>query len=60
MGLFGGSEGCLYKVVRQGLHNVPISGVLAPEIPIDDFRMESVVCQESLGGQLNHYERKAA
>ena len=40
--------------------NVPISGELMPEISIDDFRIEDVVCHESLGRLLKHYERKAA
>ena len=45
---------------HQGLGNVLISSDLLPEISIDDFRRESVVCHETLGGLLKHYERKAA
>ena len=45
---------------HQGLGNVPISGGLPPEISLDDFRKESIVCHETLGGLLKHYERKAA
>lgn len=45
---------------HQGLGNVPIHGVLAPEISLDEFRKEDVVCRESLGGLLRHYERQAA
>lgn len=45
---------------HQGLGNVPIHGVLASEILIEDFRKEDVVCHETLGGLLRHYERKAA
>ena len=45
---------------HQGLGNVSISGVQAPEISIEDFREEDVVCHATLGGLLKHYERKAA
>jgi putative transposase len=45
---------------HQGLGNVLISGVEAPEISVDDFRRADVVRHESLGGLLMHYERKAA
>ena len=45
---------------HQGLGNVLISGEEAPEVSIEDFRKESVVCHETLGGLLKHYERKAA
>lgn len=31
-----------------------------PEKPVDDLRLEDVVCRESLGGLLKHYERRAA
>jgi len=27
---------------------------------VDDFRLENVVCRDSLGGLLKHYERRAA
>jgi len=37
-----------------------ISGEALPEISIDDFRKDDIICQESLGGLLKHYERKAA
>ena len=45
---------------HQGLGNVPIGTELPPEESVDDFRLEDVVCHESLGGLLKHYERKAA
>lgn len=45
---------------HQGLGNVPISGDSLPEISVDDFQMENIVCHETLGGLLKHYERKAA
>jgi len=45
---------------HQGLGNVPIGAELLPEISLDEFRLENVVCHESLGGLLKHYERKAA
>jgi putative transposase len=45
---------------HQGLGNVPI-GVPPPDIePVDHFHLEDIVCHESLGGLLKHYERKAA
>lgn len=45
---------------HQGLGNVPIETALPPpELP-EDFRLEDVVCHESLGGLLKHYERRAA
>lgn len=40
---------------HRGLGNVPISAVLAPEVSLDDFRKEDVVCHETLSGLLNHY-----
>ena len=39
---------------HQGLGNVPIDTGLPPPRPIDDFRLEEVVCHESLGGLLKH------
>ena len=45
---------------HQGLGNVPIDTALPPPEPIDDFRLEDVVCHEALGGLLKHYERRAA
>ena len=32
---------------------------LPPPEPIEDFRLENVVCHESLGGLLNHSQHKA-
>jgi hypothetical protein len=46
--------------LHQGLGNVPIGGELPAEESVDDFRVKNVVCRESLGGLLKHYERKAA
>ena len=37
-----------------------ISGEVMPEISTADFRRETVVRHEALGGLLKHYERKAA
>jgi putative transposase len=45
---------------HQGLGNVLITGELPPETSVDDFRPEEVVCHESLGGLLKHFERRAA
>ncbi len=45
---------------HQGLGNVPIGGELPSEESVDGFRLENVVCRESLGGLLKHYERRAA
>jgi putative transposase len=45
---------------HQGLGNVPIQGGLPPPEPLHAFRLEYVVCHESLGGLLKHYARKAA
>lgn len=44
----------------RALGNVPNHAVLAPEIPIDDFRKEDIICHKSLGGLLRHYVWKAA
>jgi transposase InsO family protein len=45
---------------HQGLGNVPINGESLPEISLSDFQLENIVCHETLGGLLKHYERKAA
>jgi len=45
---------------HQGLGNVLINIDLPPPTPIEDFRLEDVVCLESLGGLLRHYVRRAA
>jgi putative transposase len=45
---------------HQGLGNVLIRGEPASENPIDDFCRENIVCHDTLGGLLKHYERKAA
>lgn len=45
---------------HRGLDNVPISeSPVSPDLP-DDFSAEDIVCHETLGGLLKHYERKAA
>ena len=51
-----------YHQVRphQGLGNVPILGDLPPPDPLNAFRLDDVVCHESLGGLLKHYQRCAA
>jgi len=52
----------LYNNFRphQGLGNVPIGFPLSDIEPVDNFRLEDIVCHESLVGLLKHYERKAA
>jgi len=45
---------------HQGLGNVPILGDLPPPDSLDGFHLDDVVCHESLGGLLKHYERRAA
>jgi putative transposase len=45
---------------HRGLGNVPIMGDLPPPMPLDHFRLEDVVCHESLGGLPKHCERRAA
>jgi putative transposase len=45
---------------HQGLGNVTISGRLPPADAIKSLRLKDIVCHESLGGLLKHYERKAA
>jgi putative transposase len=44
---------------HQGLGNVPIGGELPAEESVDDFRLESVICRDTLGGLLKHHERRA-
>ena len=45
---------------HQGLGNVPIDADLPPPVSINHFSLEDVVCHESLGGLLKHYQRRAA
>ena len=45
---------------HQGLGNVPIDTALPSAAPLHEFRPEDVVCRESLGGLLKHYERRVA
>ena len=45
---------------HQGLGNVPIMGDLPTPLPVDQFRLDDVICHESHGGLLKHYERRAA
>jgi putative transposase len=45
---------------HQGLGNVPIDTTVSSPAPLHEFRLEYVVCHESLGGLLKHYERRAA
>ena len=45
---------------HQGLGNMPIDTALPPPEPIESVRLEDIVCHESLGGLLKHYERRAA
>jgi putative transposase len=45
---------------HQGLGNVPILTAAPPLEPADEFRLDDVVCHESLGGLLKHYVRSAA
>jgi putative transposase len=45
---------------HQGLGNVRIDTALPSPASIEDFRLEDVVCRESLGGLLRHYERRDA
>ena len=49
-----------FRRPHQGLGNVPISGELPPEVSLDEFQVDDVVCHETLGGLLKHYERKVA
>jgi putative transposase len=45
---------------HQGLGNMPIDTVLPSPASIHEFRLEDVICHESLGGLLKHFERRAA
>jgi putative transposase len=45
---------------HQGLGNVPIGAPQVPIVDVERFNMEDIICHESLGGLLKHYERKAA
>jgi len=45
---------------HQGLGNVPIQADRPPPIPIEHFNLEDIICHESLGGLLKHFERRAA
>ena len=45
---------------HQGLGNAPIMSSLPAPQPLADFRLDEVVCHESLGGLLKHYVRSAA
>jgi hypothetical protein len=33
---------------------------IPPPMPLDQFRLDDIVCHESLGGLLTNYERRAA
>ena len=43
---------------HQGLGNVPIMADLPPPAPIGQLDLDDIVCHESLGGLLKHYERR--
>jgi putative transposase len=45
---------------HQGIGNVPIDPVIPAPVPINEFHLEDIVCHESLGGLLRHYQRRAA
>jgi hypothetical protein len=45
---------------HERLGNVPIGTVLPPPEPLERFALDDLVCHESLGGLLKHYERAAA
>ncbi len=45
---------------HQGLGNVPIDTALPSPAPLHEFCFDEVICYESLGGLLKHYERHAA
>jgi putative transposase len=49
-----------FRRPHQGLGNVPITGESPPDVSLDDFRRDKIVCHETLGGLLKHYERRAA
>jgi hypothetical protein len=42
------------------LGNVPIGDPSPDFKPTDHFRLEDIVCHESLGGLLKYYEREVA
>ncbi|HBO44645.1 MAG TPA: hypothetical protein DD670_12080 [Planctomycetaceae bacterium] len=44
----------------QGLGQVPIGSDLPPAETLEEFCSDDVVCHESLGGLLKHFERPAA
>jgi putative transposase len=45
---------------HQGIGNVLITPPTPPPEASDDFQLTDIVCHESLGGLLKHYERRAA
>jgi putative transposase len=49
-----------YERPHRGLGNAPIMCDLPSPAPIEDFNLNEVVCHESLGGLLKHFERRAA
>jgi hypothetical protein len=49
-----------WSQVDTPIGNMPISGDLPPSEPLEEFRLDDIVCREALGGLLKHYERKAA
>jgi prepilin-type N-terminal cleavage/methylation domain-containing protein len=53
---------CHYHFERphRGIGNVPIMDDVPPPMPLDQFRLDDIVCHESLGGLLEDYERRAA
>ena len=46
--------------VTPALGNVPIDTDLPPPALIESFSLDDIICHESLGGLLKHYERRAA
>jgi putative transposase len=52
---------CYHKLRSdQGIGSVPIDTPLPSPAPIEDFRLEDVVCHEALGGLPKHCELRAA
>jgi putative transposase len=49
-----------FRRPHQGLGNVPIDTSLPSPSPLQEFCKEDIVCHETLGGLLKHYERCAA
>jgi putative transposase len=45
---------------HQGMGNVPILTDTPAPKPVAQFQIDDIVCHESLGGLLKHYERRAA